>query len=93
MSKRTFDVEIRVDSDGMEELEKYDGGIKEYLVDMIGEEDFELISAGEGTEKEGYLFVSAVISLDCDDSVDDIHEAVDDYLSADCKVVSIRERQ
>ncbi len=94
MSKRTFDVEIRVDSDGMAELaDEHGGDVKEYLVEMIDEDDFEVISAGEGTKKDGYLFVSAVISLDCDESVDEIHECLDACLSVDCKVVSVRERQ
>lgn len=94
MKKRTFDVEIRVDSDGIAELEGEHGGdVKEYLVEMIDEDDFEVVSVGEGTKKDEYLFVSAVISIDCDESVGDIHEALDDYLSMDCTVVSVRERQ
>lgn len=92
---RTFDVEIRIDSDGMVELANEHGGdMQAYLSEMIDEDDFELVSAGEGTEKEGYLFVGAVISfVTGDDSVGDIHEALDDYLSMDCTVVSVRERQ
>ena len=63
MEKRIFDVEIRLDSASMAELEsEYDNNIKEYLANGIDGEGVEVISAGEIRKIEEYFFVSAVVS-------------------------------
>ncbi len=96
VGERIFDVEIRIDSDGMLEIEEeHEGSVMAYLAEMIDEDDFsrEVRSVGAKSEKDGYVFVTAVVAfIAYEEDVSDLHETLDDCLSADSKVIGIKEQ-
>ena len=94
MNERLFDVEIRIDSGGMLEIEEeHEGSVMAYLEEMVDEDDFEVRSVGATSKKDGYFFVTAVVAfVGEEEDIGDMHETLDDCFSVDSKVMSIKEQ-